>query len=106
MPSSRRRRDVDVVDAEAEAADRLAARELAQQLAGQLGVGDEDGVGVARHRQDVVGRRALRHAQLGIDARERGLRRIERGKRAVGDGDQGTGHERLHFVVMPGLSRP
>ena len=53
----RRRRQVDVVDAEPEAADRLAARELAQQLAGQLGVGDEHGVGVARDRQDVVGRR-------------------------------------------------
>ena len=92
MPSAVGGRQVDIVDAEAEAADRLAARELAQQLARQLGVGDEHRVGVARDREDVVGRRALRHAQFRIDARQRRLGRIERGKRAVGDGDDGTGH--------------
>ena len=48
-------RQVDIVDAEPEAADHLAARELAQQLAGELGIGDQHRVGVARHREDVVG---------------------------------------------------
>jgi hypothetical protein len=58
----RRGCDVDIVDAEAETADRLAAPQLTQQVARQLGVGDEDGVGVARHRQDIIGGRALGHS--------------------------------------------
>src|SRR5262249_25649776 len=37
----------------------------------------------------------LRHAQLEIEAGERGLGRIERGERTVGDGDQETGHDLL-----------
>ena len=102
----RRRLDVDIVDAQAEAADRLAARELAQQLAGKLRVGDEHGVGIARHRQNVLGCRALRHAQLGVDTRERRLRRIERGKRAVGDGDYEAGHEALHTRNVITLATP
>ena len=94
-----RDRDIDIVDAEPKAADRTASRELAQQLARQLGVGDEDRVGVARHRQDVVGRRAFRHAQLGIETLERCDRRIERREHAVGDGDQGFGHGKLRVDV-------
>ena len=73
-----RRRQVDVVDAEPEAADRLAALELAQEIAGKLGVGDEHRVGVARDRENIVGRRALRHAEFRVEARERRLRGIER----------------------------
>ena len=80
MPSSGRRQ-VDIVDAEAEAADRLAAGELAQQLARQLGVGHEDRVGVARHGEDVVGAALFAMRILRIEPRQRLLRRIERGKR-------------------------
>ena len=87
--------NVDIVDAEAETADRLAPSELPQEVAGELGIGDEDGVGIAPHRQNVLGRCAVCDPQLGIDACQRRLRRIERGKRAIGNRDQGTGHGRL-----------
>ena len=86
-----RRRQVDIVDAKPEAADRLAARELPQQLAGKFCIGDEDGVGVARHGENVVGGRALRHAIFGIEPRQRFFRGVERRKDAVGDGDRGLG---------------
>ncbi len=99
-PALRRRRNVDVVDAEAETADHLAALELAQQIAGQLGVGDEHRVGVARDRQDVLGRSALGHPHLGIDALERRHRRIERREDAVGHRNQRPGHD-----VAPGMDR-
>ena len=76
-----RGRQVDVVDAEAEPADHLAALELFEEIAGELGIGDEHRVGVARHREDVVGGRRFRHPQLRIDALERGDRGIERVER-------------------------
>ena len=95
MPQLLRRRQVDIVDAKAETADRLAALELPQQLAGKLCIGDEDGVGVARHGENVVGGCALRHAVFGIEPRQRFFGRIERRKDAVGDGDQGAGHGAL-----------
>src|SRR5581483_1546504 len=55
---------------------------------------DEDRVGVACHCEDVLRARTLAHAVFGIEPRERLLRRIERGKWTVGDGDDGAGHGR------------
>jgi hypothetical protein len=87
-----RRLGVDIVDAEAEPADRLAALQLPQQLARQLGIGDQDRIRIARHRQDVLGRHALRHAHFGIEARQRGQGGVKRGEDTVGHGDDGSGH--------------
>jgi hypothetical protein len=39
-------KEIDIVDAEAEAADRLAFCELGEDLTRELGIGDENGVGV------------------------------------------------------------
>jgi hypothetical protein len=61
-----RGRQIDIVDAEPEPADRLASRQLPQQLAGQFGICDENGVGIARYGENIVGGSALRHAIFGI----------------------------------------
>ena len=87
--------DIDVVDAEPEPADCLAFAQLPQQVAGQPGVGDENRVGVARHGEHVVGGRAFCCPKLRIDALERGLCGVERGKRAVGNRDQEPRHQSL-----------
>ena len=71
---------IDVVDAKAEAADRLAVLQLPQQFARQLGVSHEDRIGVARGGENVVGGGAVRHAVFGIEPRQRVFGRIERGK--------------------------
>ncbi len=86
---------VDIVDAQAEPADRLAFGELHQQLARQLGVGDEDRIGILCDRQNVLRRGAFRHPQLVIDAGQRRFRRIERGKHVVGHSNQEAGHTKL-----------
>ena len=74
---------------------------IGQQIARQLGIGDEHCVGIAGHRQDVGGGCALRHPHVGIDSRERRERRIERGKDAVGNGDHRAGHGQLRFSSRP-----
>ena len=55
--------------------------ELAQQIAGQLGIGDQHRVGVARDREDIVGGDALRHAEF----------RVERASAAFAGSSEGNG---------------
>ena len=99
-----RRRQINIVDAEAEPADRLATRQLPKEFARKFGIGDENGIGVARHGEDVIRRRAFRHAVFGIKPRQHLLGRLERRKRTVGDGDDGAGHEVLRVLVIAGKS--
>ena len=88
---------VDVIDTETEAADRPAPGQLAENLAGQFRVGDEDGVGILRDRKDVVGVDALRHAVGRVELRKRGFGQVEGRKHAVGHCNHGAGHYKLHM---------
>ena len=90
-----RGRQIDVVDAETETADRFAARELGQNIARQLGVGHQHRIGILGHGNDVVGVDALRHAVGWIETRQRGLCRIERGENTIGNRDHRAGHCKL-----------
>jgi hypothetical protein len=91
------RGDVDVVDTDAEAADRLAVLHLADHLAGDLGVGHEHRICVARDGEDAVGRRFGRHFQLRVDAGQRLLGGIKAGERGIGNGDKRP----THFASLP-----
>ena len=67
----------------------LAALELAQQFAGELGVGDENRIRLARDSENIFRRRALCHPQFGIEPGERfGCR-----------GPRVDGHERFVLPV-------
>src|SRR5262249_19790064 len=87
-----RRVDVDIVDAEPEPADHLAALKLPQQFARQLGIGDEDAVSIARNREYVGLAGTFGNADFRIEPFERGHGRLERGKHAVGNRDQWPRH--------------
>src|SRR5665647_2689927 len=76
---------IDIVDAEAETADRLAFGELGQDFARELGVSHQNGVGVLGDAEDILGTGAFRHAECRIELRQRGLGRIERWENAIGD---------------------
>ena len=88
---------IDVVDAEAEAADSLAAGELPEHLARELGIGHKNGISILGDRDDVVGIDALRHAIGRIKPRQRCLGRIERGENTVGYSNHRAGHHKLRM---------
>src|ERR1017187_6489319 len=97
---------VDIVDTQAEAADRLAFGELAEDIARELGVGHQNGVGILGYRQNVVGIDAFRHAIGRIELRQRRLGEIERGKYAVGDSNHRAGHWKLPSSVGRDAAEP
>ena len=97
---------VDIVDAQAEAADRLAFGELAEDFTRELGIGHQDGVGILGYRQNVVGIDTFRHAISRIELRQLRLGEIERRKHAVGDSNNRAGHWRLPSSVGRDAAEP
>ena len=104
-PEARGGGNIDVVDAEPEPADDLAAFQLLEEFARQLRVGHEDCVSVARDREDIVGGRRFRHPQFRINSLEGRAGRIERREGAVGDGNH-RGHDSTSGLTMLGGVRP
>ena len=98
MPFSLAVDEIDVVDAETEAADRLAAGELREDLARELCVGHKHGIRVLGDGDDVVGIDAFRHAIGRIEPRQRSLGRIERGENTIGHSNHRAGHHKLRMT--------
>ena len=93
------RRQVDIVDAEAEAADRSALFELPQQLTRKFGEGHENGVGVARHGKTIglVGGRGRIGQAVAARARGFAMRILYCGPRPMEPADE----SRLGAVYVP-----
>ena len=85
--------EVDVVDAEPRPSDHFAARELTNELSGQLGVAYHQRIGVAGHGKDVGSGAARGHAEARSERAQHFLDRIERWERTVGDGDNEIAHD-------------
>ena len=85
--------EVDVVDAEPRPSDHFAARELTNELSGQLGVAYHQRIGVAGHGKDVGSGAARGHAEARSERAQHFLNRIERWERTVGDGDNEIAHD-------------
>ena len=73
-----------------------------QDVARELGVGHQDGVGILGDGEDVVGAGALRHAEGRVEPRQRRLGQIERGKHAIGDSNHRAGHGKLRSQAGEG----
>ena len=91
-PRRGRRRQIDVVDADAEARDDPAAAHLPDHVGGDLRVGDEQRVGTGGNLQDRIRRGLRRQFQLGADRREHFPRGIQVRENGIRDGDEEWGH--------------
>ena len=88
---------IDIVDAQAEAADHLAFGELGEDLARELGISHQNRVSVLGDGKNVVGIGAFRHAKCRIEPRQRRFGWIERWKNAIGDSNYSAGHCKLQI---------